>query len=361
MIFTYDKANKQISLSKETDFKSHHVLERRDIEKWIDNYPEILGEELLIISNEYDKFDKTSERLDLLAIDKRGNLVVIELKRDDSGKTHELQAIKYAAYCSTLTLSDIIPEYQQYLAKKGKNMDLEAAKRQIIGFIDEEFEELNDKPRIILVAKEYQTEVTATVMWLRKFEVNISCVKLTPYEMNENTLAFESNIIIPVPDAEEYIIRAEKKDNVTRRTLSQEEYDKFFAELVDKIKTDMPLAYKVPSGTAYYIIPVRISGVHLEWGFHGKPRSSFGVELHFEKGNKEANLEALSYFEKFIPAIEQSTGEQVVVQKDWGTRWSRMYIEKNEGKMTDELKSWAIEKMKILYKLLKPEFDKYKK
>ena len=90
MIFTFDKLNKKISLLVETDFKSHHVLERKDIESWVENYPAILGEELLIISTEYDKFDKTNERLDLLAIDKKGNLVIIELKRDDSGKTHEL-------------------------------------------------------------------------------------------------------------------------------------------------------------------------------------------------------------------------------------------------------------------------------
>ena len=65
--------------------ESQKILERQDIEKWVESYPEILGEELLILTTEYDKFDKTNERLDLLAIDKLGNLVIIELKRDDSG------------------------------------------------------------------------------------------------------------------------------------------------------------------------------------------------------------------------------------------------------------------------------------
>jgi RecB family endonuclease NucS len=40
--------------------------------------PEALGEELLIIQKEFDGFDNTCERLDLLAIDKDGNLVIIE-------------------------------------------------------------------------------------------------------------------------------------------------------------------------------------------------------------------------------------------------------------------------------------------
>lgn len=51
--------------------------ERRDLEEWIKKNPEVLCEELLIITSEFDKFDRSSLRLDLLAIDKNGTLVVI--------------------------------------------------------------------------------------------------------------------------------------------------------------------------------------------------------------------------------------------------------------------------------------------
>lgn len=157
MLFTYDKTSKKISTYMETDLKSHNIFERQGIEKWVENYPDILGEELLIITSEYDKFDKTNERLDLLAMDKDGNLVVIELKRDDSGKNVESQAIKYAAYCSTLTLTDVVKLYHNYLLKNGKSINEDEAKKQILDFIEnDEFEELSDKPRIIIVSKEYR-------------------------------------------------------------------------------------------------------------------------------------------------------------------------------------------------------------
>ncbi len=64
--------------------------------------PESLGEELLIIQKEFDGFDETRERLDLLALDKQGSLVVIENKLDDSGRDVVWQALKYASYCSSL-------------------------------------------------------------------------------------------------------------------------------------------------------------------------------------------------------------------------------------------------------------------
>ena len=56
------------------------------MQEWIAKCPECLGEELLIIQKAFDGFDETKERLNLLALDKQGGLVVIENKLDDSGK-----------------------------------------------------------------------------------------------------------------------------------------------------------------------------------------------------------------------------------------------------------------------------------
>lgn len=67
MLYIYDKKNKKFSPSEETDFRAHEIMERRDIERWVVDFPEMLGEDLFIITTEYDKFDKTKERLDILA------------------------------------------------------------------------------------------------------------------------------------------------------------------------------------------------------------------------------------------------------------------------------------------------------
>lgn len=362
MLFTYNKNSKKISTFNETDLKSHNILERQDIEKWVENYPDILGEGLLIITTEYDKFDKTNERLDILAIDKDGNLVVVELKRDDSGKNVDLQAIKYAAYCSTLTLNDVVKLYQNYISKNRKLISEEEAKKEIVDFIEsDEFEEISDKPRIIIVSKEYRPEVTASVLWLRKFGIDITCVKLTPYEFNNETIAFESTILIPLPEAKNFIIETEKKENIEHTmTLSQEEYLNFYNDLINRLKLVQPRQYFSPKPQSFYQIQTGMSGIHFEWGFHGRPRSSFGVELHFEKGNKKNNKKIIEEMEKLKAKIEQATNEKIIFQKDWGKVWARILIEKNEGKMTDELKIWAVDKMAIMIKILQPEIDKLK-
>ena len=55
------------------------------MQEWISDNSYILGEKLLIIQKEFDGFSDTNERLDLLAMDENGKLVVIENKLDDSG------------------------------------------------------------------------------------------------------------------------------------------------------------------------------------------------------------------------------------------------------------------------------------
>jgi hypothetical protein len=362
MIFGYNKTTKEITTYDETDLKSHGIFERKDLEKWIEDYPDILGEEVFIITTEYDKFDKTNERLDLLALDKNGELVVIEMKRDDSGKYADLQAIKYAAYCSTLTFNDVVKLYQSYKKKFGIEITEDEAKKEIHDFIDnEDFEELSGNPRIILVSKEFRSEVTASVLWLRKFGVDITCVKLTPYKLDEHNIVFESTILIPLPEAKDFVIQVERKESAERGlTITQEEYLKFYTELVKKLNSLLPRDYPKPMPRYYYSIPIGINNVHFEWAFHGQPRSSFGVELHFER-DQEFNRFAIEQLEKFVPKLEEATKEKVIVQKESSKFRSRLYIEKNEGRMTEELKDWAVRNMKIFIDILEPEVKKLMK
>lgn len=355
MLFIYDKKEKLFSQSDETDFKTHEILERRDLEKWVMNFPQILGEELIIITTEYDRFDKTNERLDLLCFDKQGKVVIVELKRDDSTKNVDLQAIKYAAYCSTFTMKDIIEMRRKYLTSRGEYSTDEKIENELYDFVENDFEKIDDKPRIMIVAKEFRPEVTSTVMWLRKFNIDISCIKLTPYKIDATRIGLVSSILIPLPEAKEYIIKVERKESIQENlTRTQQEYLDFYQEVSDEFGERMGLELSQPKGYSYYQIPTGIGGVHFEWTFHGRPRSSFGVELHFEKV-KSANADLINALEPYKEEIEKNTGETVIFQKEWGKSWARIYIEKNEGQITDELKQWAVNKMVLFYNTLKPK------
>lgn len=107
-MYIVDSDNNKLIPAQSTSFKDQNIKERQHLQEWIAKNPEVLGEKLLIIQKEFDGFSDTRERLDLLALDDQGNVVVIENKLDDSGRDVTWQAIKYASYCSSLSKEEII-------------------------------------------------------------------------------------------------------------------------------------------------------------------------------------------------------------------------------------------------------------
>jgi RecB family endonuclease NucS len=118
-MFLIDAERQSAKALRKTSFSDLHLTERYHLQEWIDKNPLILGEQLLIIQKEFSGWDNTSERLDLLALDERGNLVIIENKLDDSGKDVVWQALRYVSYCEPLTKDEICKIYQQYLGDAG--------------------------------------------------------------------------------------------------------------------------------------------------------------------------------------------------------------------------------------------------
>lgn len=171
-----------------------------------------IGEELLIIQKEFDGFDGTRERLDLLALDRSGQLVVIENKLDDSGRDVVWQALKYAAYCSSLKKAEIITIFQLYL-DRGIGGD---AASTICDFLQEDaldevvLNEGNDQ-RVVFIAANFRREVTSTVLWLREHQIDARCVKVLPYCFQDE-LFIDLQQVIPTPEAADYMIRMAEKD-----------------------------------------------------------------------------------------------------------------------------------------------------
>jgi len=203
-VYRVDVKGKQISKLDPKTFLELGLLERFDMQEWIAASPEILGEDLLIVAKEHELPSRI--RLDLLAVDRTGNLVVIELKRDESGSAVEWQAIKYASYCSNFTTEDLCAFYAQHLES-----DTEEARSRIEEFVDGELSDLNQDQRIVLVAREFHSDVASAVLWLRDYGVDITCIRLRPYVDSDSKLFINPDIIIPLPEARDYIERRENK------------------------------------------------------------------------------------------------------------------------------------------------------
>lgn len=224
-------------------FSSSGLKERQDLQEWIVSNPSCLGEELLIIQKEFSGFDKTNERLDLLALDTKGNLVIIENKTDSSGRDVVWQSVKYASYCSRLTEEKVFDIYAQYLEKYSHQESTTAdfmkiAEDSILEFLDNDTDEpikINSgdvSQRIILVAVNFNQEVTSAVLWLMNFGIDIKCMKCQLFKFNEELL-FDMRQILPVVEAQEFMIdlaekkQAEIKVNTNRKHILKSFWSQF--------------------------------------------------------------------------------------------------------------------------------------
>ncbi|MDQ2107707.1 MULTISPECIES: DUF4268 domain-containing protein [Vibrio] len=221
-MFTVNHQTNRISPVKTKRFSELGFTERKHLQEWLAHEPSVLGEELLIIQKEFDGFDDTRERLDLLALDKDGNLVIIENKLDDSGRDVVWQALKYASYCASLTKAQIVEIYQQYLDRYepvASEPELKApqhAAARICEFLDApDLDEvklnLGNSQRLMLVAANFRKEVTSTALWLLGQGINIACFKITPYALGEQLL-INIDQIIPTPEAKELMIGISAKE-----------------------------------------------------------------------------------------------------------------------------------------------------
>ena len=317
-MFLVDSKNKTTEEIKNVSFRDMGLKERKDLQEWIANNPSMLGEELLIIQKEFDGFNDTNERLDLLALDKDGNLVVIENKLDDSGRNVVWQSMKYAGYCSSLKKEDIKSIFQQYLMKIGSSENAEDIITEFLNKPDFSEVQLNQdlSQRIILVARDFRKEVTNTVIWARKYGMKIQCIKIVPFLIGEQ-LVVDTDQIIPVKDIEDIMIGYDQKslENVkTKEDLAncQIYRNEFWHKLLPYFNTKSDL----------------FAGRNMElnqydhWlstgsGISGCPfnfiitKNYCSVEFGLSSSEKDFNKKVFDYFYSFKDEIESEYGDKL--------------------------------------------------
>jgi hypothetical protein len=145
--------------------------EKEDLELWIKTNPEILGNDIAIIG---EQVKTRSGFLDFLGIDRLGNIVVVELKRDKLPREALAQAIDYASDLSSYDperLNDICEGFTgqplgSFLSEKFPNTNIEELA-------------INQTQRLLLVGFSIEESLQRMIEWLsEKFSVPINAIVL---------------------------------------------------------------------------------------------------------------------------------------------------------------------------------------
>ena len=172
-------------------------LEKR-LEDWVEANPNLLfeGEDLAVFArqprNEHGKF------LDLLAVDRAGAVVVVELKRGEAPRDVIAQALEYAAWVDTLGQEQLDEITRSYSAQR--NLDFQSV---VVCYLktfpgpegDQEAETaatrvtFNNRQRIVIMAESFGADVEQTLRYLRtQFGVDIYAIQFGVHEAGGETV-----------------------------------------------------------------------------------------------------------------------------------------------------------------------------
>ncbi|SON49920.1 hypothetical protein [Vibrio tapetis] len=306
----YNIANKNLTALRPTTFAAEGLQERQDLQEALKGCIDAIAPDCLVISEEFSDWEDSRRRIDLLAIDRNANLVVIELKRDDVGAHMELQALRYAAMISTMTFEKACDYFEQYIEKEGLDI---VARQEILDFVDLDEGSLDDfgnDVRIVLASADFGKELTTSVLWLRDKGIDISCVRLAPYRYKDDVL-INAEQIIPVPEVEEYQVKFREKRQEQR--VSSNYVDKDYSEYQYKgaVYNKRHLSYALLSDWIEKHNPQDLD--KLQAAFNGVLRKSVFTlvsEIH-EKRRKRFHM-------KEGQTIELESGEIIAISNQWG-------------------------------------------
>ncbi|MGK5682268.1 hypothetical protein [Actinoplanes sp. URMC 104] len=194
------------------------LLEVEHLERWVVDHPEILGGSVRIVTKQFDRWATSggqvaAERLDILGLDSTGQLVVVELKRDGDKRVH-LQALTYAALVAGFTKESLGSVHADYLNKSPQESPVtpEAGLAALADHVEGDWgEELLTRPRIVLIAERFPSQVMTTVNWLTELsprDLVIQCIELSLFRETDESrkLCATFQQIFPIDDIADRIL-----------------------------------------------------------------------------------------------------------------------------------------------------------
>jgi len=351
----FEIADDSLVLLEPTTFTDLGLTEREDIQKLVKGNLDVLGEPLLLLSEEYGNWDDSRRRLDLLCLDQDGNLIVVELKRDESVHM-ELQAIRYGAMVSSISFDECVAARAKYFASTE-----EAAKTDILDFLDTNENELEFSPtvKIILVSTNFSKELTTAVLWLNEHDVEIRCILFTPVVVTDGRTLLDAKQIIPLPDVADFQTKIRARAQAAREADNarhQIRFD-FWSQLLREARGRTNLHQRIsPSKNPFITFGSGRTG--LRFGYAARKYDS-QVELYIDFGDAAKNRSALDFLAIQKTQIEEGFGAPLEWQVLDSSRGCRVRFCVKGGYRTDptqwqELHTELISRMISLEKALRP-------
>ena len=161
-------------------FETDHA--ETDLEQWLEANPGGILEDgtLLIIGRQVPA--DLNKSIDLLGVDREGNVVVIELKRGRTPRDVVAQALEYAAFAARLDMDELEGIYRDSREYSQDPLEMDLASRHREYFNQAEAVAFNRDQRIVIVGQQVTPEIRQTALFLGDKGIQVTCVEFTFFQ-----------------------------------------------------------------------------------------------------------------------------------------------------------------------------------
>lgn len=295
------KQNSDLVEYKEAEFKSEH--QEQTLESWLENSPGsfIEDEKLMIIGRQVST--NLNSFIDLLALDRSGNAVIMELKRDRTPRETIAQALEYVSFVESLNYEELEGILRKYTGNEGEN--LSEYHRAFFLLDSNEAVSFNKIQRIAIIGSDITSPIQQTATFLCKKGIPITCAMFKYFQGESGEMLLSSEILVSPK-------KVGKLEDITTGTLPPIDKEGFLGSLDEAgrpffeaiLGLSEANGLPVHWGSKGFSLNVDINGRHVTLCFGYPPDSVFKQSLYtafaFMKKQVENAEDLISSFrEKF--------------------------------------------------------------
>ena len=176
----------------QTPFQVDH--EEALLEDWLESNPDGIVEDgkILIIGRQVAT--NFGGFIDLVGIDRQGDTVVVELKRNRTPRDTLAQALEYASFAARLDTVQLEGILRSYLSDESLN--LSEHHRAYFELGPDEAVAFNKDQRVVIVGQRVTPEIKQTASFLRFKGIRVTCVEFTFFQANAGTRLLSQEIVV---------------------------------------------------------------------------------------------------------------------------------------------------------------------
>ncbi len=173
---------------KVVEYVKKIVGKEKDIEDYLENHIQVLDKDIFIIGRQVHTATKT--RIDLMGLDKEGNVVIIEIKKGVSEREVVSQILEYGVWAENIQYEDI-----NRIAKDKHLEGFQDLYKKYEADFKSVPEPFNQNQRLYIVVEKIDKKIEDVCRYLRIRGIDIKCVELNFHEHDGHELVITDMVV----------------------------------------------------------------------------------------------------------------------------------------------------------------------